>query len=145
MTDKQKTKLLEIFNVLDTEIGDTDPDFSGMSQAEIQEEEPIFWCAKEISKLLGKKWDRFANILSQSETPTPAELAQQFADLTGQKVWIWQSARESTRWFVSQKEPGLGLSSYKFYDVETMVINRPVSYTGRWQDSKVTATPKVKP
>jgi len=48
-----KTKLQDIFNVLDEYLGDTDPDIDDdMTDDEIKECEPLFWCAKEIMGLI---------------------------------------------------------------------------------------------
>jgi len=147
MTTNQKAKLLAIFNTLDAALGDTDVDVTGMTQQEIQEEEPVFWCAKEIAKLLGKNWDRYASILNQIEIPTPTELAQQLADLTGQKVTIAISPKrvinawfgECEIWLVSGGIDGWAIRGEMVEG--PVIIDRPVNYTGRWQDSKVTATP----
>lgn len=154
MTTNQKAKLLAIFNTLDAALGDTDVDVTGMTQQEIQEEEPVFWCAKEIAKILGKDWDKYANVLSQCEIPTPAELAQQLADLTGNAVVVYR--QPEGHWMGCIFEDTCNIHDLPFRqggedpDNESwcdmgafgeFFINRPVSTTGRWQDSKVTATP----
>ncbi len=44
-----KKKLQEIFDVLDRKLGDTDPYMDeDMTDEDIKEELPIFWCAKEV-------------------------------------------------------------------------------------------------
>jgi hypothetical protein len=62
--------------------------------------------------------------------PTPAELAQQLADLTGQTITVWQGRTD--RWWFSNANL-----------MDCLEIKTRVNYTGRWQDSKVTATPQA--
>ena len=60
MTDKQKSKLVDIHTAVSFAMGDTDPDTTGMSQAEIREECPLLYACQELAKLIGKApWDRF--------------------------------------------------------------------------------------
>jgi hypothetical protein len=76
--------------------------------------------------------------------PTPAELAQQLADLTGQETWLIQEP--DGRWFASWDEPRCDDDSAGWESIgwRFVPIDHPVSYNGRWQDSRVTATPQVK-
>ena len=56
MNASEKKKLQKIFNVLDDYLGDTDPYLHpDDTDEDIRREEPIFWCAKEISALLQAK------------------------------------------------------------------------------------------
>lgn len=57
MTKRERQKLIRIHGALDDDLGDTDPDCQGMTQAEIREEEPVFWAACQIAKMLPGKWD----------------------------------------------------------------------------------------
>jgi hypothetical protein len=48
-----KEKLQAIFDTLEGVLGDTDPFIEeDMTDDEIREEEPIFWCAREIIGLI---------------------------------------------------------------------------------------------
>ena len=50
---KTKSKLRNIFNALDSYLGDTDPDFpEDTTDDEIRQEEPVFWAAKELAAIL---------------------------------------------------------------------------------------------
>ena len=52
-------KLQKIFNALDESLGDTDPDIlEDATDDEIREEEPVFWAAKEIAKIIYKQKPR---------------------------------------------------------------------------------------
>lgn len=60
MTFKEKCELVRIHDALSEALGDTDPDCQGMAQREIREEEPVFWAAQRIAKLIGRcPWDRY--------------------------------------------------------------------------------------
>jgi len=60
MTNREKCILVEIYGVIDIVLGDTDPDTYGLTRKEIKEEEPIFWVAQEIAKLIGDgPWDKY--------------------------------------------------------------------------------------
>ena len=53
MTRLEREKLKEIFIVLDNYLGDSDPMLDeDMTDAEIKDEEPIFWVTKEISSMI---------------------------------------------------------------------------------------------
>ncbi len=59
MTMTERQKLIAIHSALDDALGDTDPQFSDdVTDAEIRDEDPIFWAAKEIADMLGENsWD----------------------------------------------------------------------------------------
>jgi len=51
--DGKNKKLQKIFNALDNHLGDTDPDIlEDATDDEIRDEEPVFWAANEIAKIL---------------------------------------------------------------------------------------------
>jgi len=51
--DGKNEKLQKIFNALDNHLGDTDPDIlEDATDDEIRDEEPVFWAANEIAKIL---------------------------------------------------------------------------------------------
>ena len=51
--DGKNKKLQKIFNALDNHLGDTDPDIlEDATDEEICDEEPVFWAANEIAKIL---------------------------------------------------------------------------------------------
>ena len=80
--------------------------------------------------------------------PTPQELAQQLADILGWGVMVLQD--EVGQWYFQglEYEDRVQVADeddcWLFID-DALSINTPVNYTGRWQDSKVTAEPRVKP
>jgi hypothetical protein len=87
-------------------------------------------------------------IAIQPRIPTPAELAQQLADLTGRVVTLfqgynkkWHIAFSADVFFRGDHDNWEGFD----YPSNTVIaeINRPVAYTGDWKDSKVTATPQA--
>lgn len=85
-------------------------------------------------------------------TPTPAELCQQLADLTGKKVEAVIDRKErcivTLGGYIGPTYDGINMiqDNWACTKGHAFIISRPVSYTGRWQDSKVTATPReVKP
>ena len=48
-----KKRLVEIHDALSYELGDTDPHIEDdMTDAEVREEMPVFWAAKEVAKLI---------------------------------------------------------------------------------------------
>jgi hypothetical protein len=72
---------------------------------------------------------------------------KELADLTGLRVDVFQES-DCSWWFDTGEHADLMYISYVIDRAGVWVkfktaikINRPVSYTGRWQDSKVTATP----
>ena len=86
--------------------------------------------------------------------PTPAELAQQLADLTGNAVAVYQCPESHWMGFIFDdvcnannlpfmlvgEEPG-DEGWCEMGGFGEFFISRPVNYTGKWQDSKVTAEP----
>lgn len=72
MTFKEKQRLLQIHNALDRALGDTDPDTAGMTRAEIEEDEPVFWAAQEIARLIGRPpWNKYCPPLPANKEPQP--------------------------------------------------------------------------
>lgn len=60
MTKTESKKLIAIHSALDAALGDSDPYIDDeMSDEDIAEQEPVFWAAKELAKLLGndESWD----------------------------------------------------------------------------------------
>jgi len=54
--DGADIKLQKIFNALDDHLGDTDPDIlEDATDEEIRDEEPVFWAANEIAKILKER------------------------------------------------------------------------------------------
>ena len=81
--------------------------------------------------------------------PTPAELAQQLADLIGRVVTLFQGYNK--KWYIAFSADVFFRGDHDNwegfdYPSNTVIaeINSPVSYTGDWKYSKVTATPQVK-
>jgi len=54
MKKTELEKLKQISDILDNFLEDTDPDTAGLTDEEIQIEEPIFWCTKTINGILRK-------------------------------------------------------------------------------------------
>lgn len=63
MTFKDRCELVAIHSALDEAMGDTDPDCSGMTDAEVRRDEPLLWAAMHLAKMIGKgSWDKYTAV-----------------------------------------------------------------------------------
>lgn len=107
-------------------------------------------CGGDIKQFANDIWvSAQGNI--QSVDPTPAELCQQLANLTGctTEAVIDHNGRCIVT-LGGYIEPtyydGINMiqNNWTCTEGHCFIIHRPVNYTGRWQDSKVTAMPQMK-